>query len=251
MAVVDLSQDAFGRALLDVYGGRSELPLILERDDGWSGPAVQASFFFESYEAWPVWERRAIGLAEGSVLDLGAGGRHAVHLQERGHDVTTVDWSPGAVEVARERGVRDARLADVVSFEAERTWDTFLLMCGNLGIAGDWEPTRALLRRLAGMASDAAILIGDSVDPASDDPDDIVYERRNADAGSHRGHVRLRLRYGETLSPWWEQLNVPPEDVAELVLGTGWQIRVHERDGEDHVVILRRAKVRDPADAGI
>jgi SAM-dependent methyltransferase len=241
VAVIEPSEDAFGQALLDVHRGRSGPPLILERDDGWSGPAVPASFFFEPYEAWPAWERRAIDRAQGAVLDLGAGaGRHAVHLQERRHEVTTVDWSSGAVEVCRRRGVRDARLADIDSFDADRTWDTFLLMCGNLGLGGDWEPSRGLLRRLADMASDDAVLIGDSVDPASDDPDDVAYERGNARAGFHRGHIRLRLRYGETLTPWWDQLNVPPDDVAELVRATGWRLELHERHGEDHVVVLRR-----------
>lgn len=48
------------------------------------------------------------------------------------------------------------------------------------------------------MASEDAILIGDSVDSESDDPDDIAYERRNAKAGSHRESRPLRLRYGGT-----------------------------------------------------
>ncbi len=81
------------------------------------------------------------GSAVGAVLDLGAGaGRHSVHLQDWGHEVTAVDASPGAVAVCRARGIRDVRLADLRSLEADRRWDTVLLMCGNLGLAGDWTP---------------------------------------------------------------------------------------------------------------
>jgi hypothetical protein len=41
-----------------------------------------------------------------------------------------------------------------------------------------WEPTRALLRRLAQRTSTGGVLIGDSIDPASDDPVDLGYEER-------------------------------------------------------------------------
>ena len=48
------------------------------------------------------------------------------------------------------------------------------------------------------------LLIGDSVDPTSDDPDDLAYESRNEEAGFQRGHVRLRLHYGDLVTPWWD-----------------------------------------------
>jgi hypothetical protein len=62
------SEDAFGRALLDHHEGRLGPPLILERDDGSSGPAMQPEKFFLPHEAWPWWERYVVGLAAGAVL---------------------------------------------------------------------------------------------------------------------------------------------------------------------------------------
>ena len=111
-------------------------------------------------------------------------------------------------------------------------------MCGNLGLAGDWEPTRRLLRRLASMTVPGGVLIGDSVDP--DDPDDLDYQERNRRAGFHRGRVRLRIRYGDLVSPWWELFNIPPAEVEELVDGTGWTLEEQQREGDDHLVVLRR-----------
>ena len=145
-------QDAFGRALLDQHEGRSS-DLLLESDDGSLGPAdVQPAAFFLPRPAWPPWEQHVLSLATGAVLDLGAGaGRHSLHLQDSGHDVTAVDASPGAVAVCRARGIRDVRLADLTRLETEQRWDTVLLMCGNLGLAGDWVPTRRLLTRLGTM----------------------------------------------------------------------------------------------------
>lgn len=212
---------------------------MLERDDGSIGPAMQPEEFFLPHEAWPWWEQHALGLTEGSVLDLGAGaGRHSIHLQGLGHEVTAVDSSPGAVAVCRARGVRDVRLADLTTLRADRQWETLLLMCGNLGLAGDWEPTRRLLTQLGAMTVPGGLLIGDSVDP--DDPDDLDFQVRNRGAGFHLGRVRLRLRYGDVVTPWWELLNLPPAGIEMLVDGTGWMIEEHLRDGDDHLVVLRR-----------
>ena len=111
-------------------------------------------------------------------------------------------------------------------------------MCGNLGLAGDWEPTRQLLRQLGEMTVPGGLLIGDSVDP--DDPDDLEYQERNRRAGFHRGRVRLRLRYRDLVSAWWNLLNLPPADIEALVDRTGWRLEEHVIEGDDHLVVLRR-----------
>ena len=242
MGILDATQGAFGRALLDHHHGRGGPALILESDDGSSRPAdPQPREFFLPFEEWAPWEQQLIAMAEGAVLDLGAGaGRHSLYLQELGHDVTAVDVSPGAVAVCRARGIRDVRSADLREFATEGAWDTVLLMCGNLGLAGDWEPTRVVLKRLAQMTSTSGVLIGDSVDPTSDDPEDLAYEDRNEEAGFHRGHVRLRLHYGDLLTPWWDQINFPPEVIDALVDGTGWSVVERLGDTEGYGVVFRR-----------
>jgi SAM-dependent methyltransferase len=107
--------DAWGRALLDHHAGREVPTPVLEVDDGGSGPAMHPEWFFRTFDTWDWWERELLPeIDRGPVLDLGCGaGRVALYLQERGLDVTAVDVSPGAVEVCRARGVRDARVGDL------------------------------------------------------------------------------------------------------------------------------------------
>lgn len=82
---------------------------IIERDDGFLGAVKPV--YFAPVTQWPAVERRAPRWVRGRVLDASVGaGRAALELQRRGRSIVGIDVSPGAVEVARGRGVRDARL---------------------------------------------------------------------------------------------------------------------------------------------
>ena len=47
---------------------------------------------------------------------------------------------------------------------------------------------------------------------------------------------RLRIRYRDLIGPWFEYLIVSPDEMAEIVEGTGWEIRHLIRD-EDSVYV--------------
>jgi len=245
MPVLDPTDDAFGAALADHAAGVTAGPeLILEVDDGHRTPALPPAWFFLPDSSWSPKEREVLGHARpaGPVLDLGAGaGRHAVWFQSRGHEVTAVDASPGAIEVCRARGVADARLGDLTDPPADKPWSTVLLMCGNLGLAGGWDETRALLTRLAPRCTPGAVVIADTIDPtALGDEHSRAHVARNLAAGRPPGQIRLRLHYGARTTPWWDLLNVPVADVAPLVAGTGWTVATHLVASLDHYVVLRQ-----------
>jgi SAM-dependent methyltransferase len=89
-------------------------------------------------------EERLLGLAAGPVLDIGCGpGRHLVALQRRGVGATGVETSRRAVQIARARGgeVIEGSIFDVPE---QTSWETALLLDGNIGIGGD--PERLLAR---------------------------------------------------------------------------------------------------------
>ena len=117
-AVLDRDQDAFGHLLMDLTAGQSVVEVV-ERDDGcvFTG---DPSYYLAPFRSWWPQERRAMRFVRGRVLDVGCGaGRVAVHLQERGLDVVGIDVSPLAVEIARRRGLADARLGTLATALAE------------------------------------------------------------------------------------------------------------------------------------
>lgn len=218
--------DAFGAAMRDHHDGE-DAPEIIERDDGWIGSHSVAAYF-QGPESWPAIVTRALDRVEGRVLDVGCGpGSHALSLQEQGHGVTGIDVSPGAIEVARDRGVEDVRQVDVATvteaFDPD-TFDAVIMMGNNFGLVGTADTAPERLSDLATVATDDAILVAQSRDPTvTDDEHHLTYHQRNRDQGRLPGALRIRVRYEVYATLWHDYLLAAPETMADLAEGTGWE----------------------------
>jgi SAM-dependent methyltransferase len=193
-----------------------------------------AEWFFAEHHEWVEAERAAFELVRGRVLDIGAGaGRHSLEAQRRGLEAVAIDISPGAVDVCRRRGVRDARLLPLQEVDERLgVFDTVLLLCGNLGLAGGAGETSALLERLRGLTATDARIVFDTVDPHVDnDETDLAYLARNRERGRMPGLVTIRIRYGGLATPWYDLLCASPEELEELAAATGWRL-AWRRDAE-------------------
>jgi SAM-dependent methyltransferase len=224
--------DAFGRMLLDGIG-----PEIVERDDGFIDASRMG--YFAPVRGWAAVERRALRFVRGRVLDVGVGaGRVALELQARGREVVAIDVSPGAVEVARRRGVRDVRLLAFEDVDASLGhFDTVVMYGNNFGLFASPAKARRLLRRLRPFV--ARIVAGSNDPYATEDPAHLAYQERNRGRGRMSGQLRLRVRYREVIGDWFEYLIVSPEEMAEIVEDADWRIRRLVRDeGSYYVAVL-------------
>ncbi len=224
--------DAFGEMLR--AGADAE---IVERDDGY----IQGSTlsYFAPVRRWAAVERRALRFVRGRVLDVGVGaGRVALELQARGREVVAIDVSPGAVEVARSRGVRDVRLLAFEDVDAALgRFDTVVMYGNNFGLFASRAKARRLLRRLRPLAGR---IVACSNDPyATKDPAHLAYQERNRARGRMSGQLRVRIRYRTLADPWFDYLIVSPDEMAEIVDGTGWKIRrLVQDEGSSYVAVL-------------
>jgi SAM-dependent methyltransferase len=111
-----------------------------------------------------AWEQLALHQCRGRVLDAGAGaGAHTLALQQKGFEVTAIDLSPGAVEVMKELGVKNALCQDFFHFR-ESGFDTLLLLMNGAGMAGKLEGLRKLLSHAKKMLNPKGQILIESTD---------------------------------------------------------------------------------------
>jgi SAM-dependent methyltransferase len=226
MSKLTRRQDAFGAEVLAFFEGRAATEII-ERDDGdicLSGGPQQ---YFADARDWPVHERKAIRLARGRVLDIGCGaGRVALHLQARGHPVTAIDVSPLAIKVCKARGVTDARVMSITQIGKKLgAFDTLIMYGNNFGLFGSAARAARLLRRFAGMTGAHARIIAESLDPyRTSDPIHLAYHRLNRLRGRMPGQARIRVRYRDCATPYFDYLLVSPVEMRRIAAATGWKL---------------------------
>ncbi|GAA1885355.1 class I SAM-dependent methyltransferase [Asanoa iriomotensis] len=250
--------DAFGELVRDALavhtgvgprplaGGRLPRPVIeiIERDDGLINGAPAAPYL-DPPSAWPDHDHRALSRVRGRVLDIGVGaGRIALELQQRGVPVTGLDVSSGAIEVCRRRGVRDLVLATVDEHAAAGPrYDTFLLLGNNLGLIGGADRAPAFLAALAALARPGAQVIAHGTDPYNTtDPVHTAYHRLNRARGRLGGQLRLRVRYRELTTDWFDYLVCSVDELRELVAGTPWRVTdIDDADAPYYLATLELA----------
>jgi SAM-dependent methyltransferase len=240
--------DAYGEMMLAALDSGEEMLEIVERESGF----IMASRFgpdayFAPYPKWPSRQRRALRLARGRVLDVGAGaGRVSLHLQEKGHDVVAIDASPGAVDVCKRRGVRDARVLRVEDVdESLGLFDTVVMYGNNLALLASKTRGRRLLRGLARVTSERAHILGECLDPyTTDDPVHLAYHEHNRRRGRMGGQIRIRIRYREVATPWFDYLFLSRPELEELLAGTGWRLaRTFEDDPSLYIAVIEKAQL--------
>jgi SAM-dependent methyltransferase len=128
-------------------------PLFLRRTDGWLLPLE-----VERWCAGPdPADLTVLDRCHGSVLDIGCGpGRLVAALAARGRMSLGIDVSPAAVAHTLRSGGSALVRSVFDPLPREGSWDTALLMDGNIGIDGD---PPALLSRMAGVVGPAGSLI--------------------------------------------------------------------------------------------
>jgi len=242
------SKDGYGALLLSCVktSGRGMFE-ISERVDGFIAASTWPQRYFGDYRSWSVRERQAIHLAKGRILDIGCGaGRFTLHLQHKGHEVTGIDSSRGAVKVCRLRGVKDARLMSIDSIRSFRpgSFDTVLMMGNNFGLFGGFNKAKRLLKQLHVITSDGGQIIAEAVDPyQTSEALHLAYHRSNRARGRMSGQLRIRIRHENIVGGWFDYLLVSRKEMKEILAGTGWELRkVLSVDGPRYTVVLAKAK---------
>jgi SAM-dependent methyltransferase len=238
-------RDAFGREIHDHQLGREHGCEIVERDDGFIDTSGGPEAYFTSFVKWPTHEKKAMTYAAGHVLDIGCGaGRTSLYLQKKGLRVTATDASPLAIKTCKLRGVRDARVIPIEKLSPRiGTFDAVVMMGNNFGLFGGEARGRRLLRVLHRMTSKDARIIAESTDPyTTTNPCHLRYHAFNRRRGRMAGQLRIRVRYQDITSAWFDYLLAAPDEMRNILKGTGWKIErlIRAANAPQYIAVICR-----------
>lgn len=161
---IQTMKDLFGKAILDYQTNNSPEDLITETTIS-EEDEMSVAYLFRSYNEMPNMEQKALQLAKGKILDVGCGaGSHSLYLQnELNLEVTAIDISSNAIQACSLRGIKDARVQDVMTLENE-TYDTILLLMNGAGMCGKLKNIPNFLVKLKSLLNPGGQILLDSSD---------------------------------------------------------------------------------------
>lgn len=233
--------DAFGRMVADFHReSLAERPVYRRDDDHVSEAHLEG--YFADYDDWSDLEKRMVEEMSGTVLDAGCGvGRTALWAGERGHDVLGIDRSPGAVRVARNRGVEHALVGDMTELPFRGGFDTALVVGKQLGLGRSRADLWDTLIELAAVTEPGGRLVADLNDPTHPDTRGDPDYRADRDLGEGLAYRRFRVEYDGLVGPWTDLLMVTPEALERVVAGTPWALdELLDGAGSAYGVVLVR-----------
>ncbi len=129
-------KDIFGTAIKAWYYDRDPTDIIVHSPN-FDDDIIEVAYLLRDFKEMPPIEKKALENCAGKVLDIGCGaGSHELYLQNNKNlQVTGIDISPGVIEVAKERGLKDARYINFFDLNNEK-FDTLLFLMNGTGIVG-------------------------------------------------------------------------------------------------------------------
>ena len=231
------NNDPMGAAIRDYQnnGKASRLRVLSSMFDEDEMPVAH---LFRTFNQMPRLEQKALSMAKGRVLDIGAGaGCHALALQERGLEVKAIDISPLSCEVMKERGVKDVECVNLFNPQLQGKYDTLLLLMNGTGIAGKLNRLSMLLNRLKELLAEGGQILIDS--------SDLKYIYENEDGSMdidlnapYYGEVDYQMQYKNVKGEPFDWLYTDPMLLASISKQCGLNCEIVE-EGENYDFLAR------------
>ena len=158
-----VSNDPFEQAFFDFQEGDKKARVIVHNNKG-DDENMPVSYFFRSFKEMPKLEKLALKHCSGKILDIGAGsGCHAIHLQNKGFDITALDIRPGFVEVMKKQGIKKTVLSDIQKYKEEK-FDTLLMLMNGIGFTKDFIGLKKFLASAKELLNPGGQILLDSSD---------------------------------------------------------------------------------------
>lgn len=230
-------KDPMGRAIYEYFttGKAGKLRVFSSQFDEDELPVKD---LFRTLEQMPLLEQKALQLAYGRILDVGAGsGCHSLVLQEMGKESLAIDISPWAVEVMKKRGI-DACLTNVFDMGFTGRFDTILMLMNGSGIIGKLKNMPAFLTRVKQLLAPGGCVLMDSTDLR------YLYEDEDGSylvdlAADYYGEVDFQMQYGKVKGEPFDWLYIDFDTLSAYATPYGFRVeKVMEGEHYDYLARL-------------
>lgn len=231
------NNDPMGAAIRD-YQSKGKASRLRVLSSMFDEDEMPVGHLFRTFNQMPRLEQKALSMAKGRVLDIGAGaGCHALALQERGLEVKAIDISPLSCEVMKERGVKDAECVNLFNPQLQGKYDTLLLLMNGTGIAGKLNRLPMLLNRLKELLAEGGQILIDS--------SDLKYIYENEDGSMdidlnapYYGEVDYQMQYKNVKGEPFDWLYTDPMLLVSISKQCGLNCEIVE-EGENYDFLAR------------
>jgi SAM-dependent methyltransferase len=230
----------FASALAAYAGGETDVELRLRSSLG-ENEALPVGFFFRTPDELMDFERYALELCRGRVLDLGAGaGPHTLALQSVGRRVVAVEGSADVARLLRARGASSVVHADF------RYWwrpgfDTVLMLMNGLGPVGTLAGLDRFLAHAPRCLAPGGQLLVDGAEAAPSRPSRAAEAASWPPAGEYPGEAWIELSRAGRVGRPFRELYIDPGTLARHATRAGWRLDV-VFEGGDGTYLARLAR---------
>ena len=156
--------DPMGAAIHDFHKKGAPAGKLVVHSSMFEDDEIPVDGLFRSFAQMPVLEQTALRMAEGRILDVGAGsGCHSLALKSMGKEPVAIDISPLSVAVMTEKGI-DARLVNLYDEGFKEKFDTVLMLMNGSGIIGRLENMETFFRKMKQILAPGGCVLMDSSD---------------------------------------------------------------------------------------
>ena len=235
------NKDPMGYAIADFYakGKAGKLRVFSSQFEEDEIPVAQ---LFRTYDEMPDLEQKALELAQGKILDCGAGsGCHALALQDMGKDVEAIDISPRSVEVMQKRGIQHAYCVNLFDDNFLHRYDTILMLMNGSGIIGKLENMGAFFAKMKQVLNPGGCIYMDSSDLRylfEDEDGSFLVDL----AGGYYGEIDFQMQYKQVKGEPFDWLYVDFQTLSYYAQETGFKAELgQEGEHYDYLACLKLA----------
>lgn len=215
--ILSPAKDPMGAAIKD-YSSSGKAGRLRVLSSMFEEDEIPVRHLFRSFDEMSDIEQKAISMARGRTLDVGAGaGCHSILLD----NVLAIDISPLSCETMQERGIKEVQCINLFDERLAGPFDTILMLMNGTGIVGKLKNMPAFLDRVRQLLNPGGQILVDS--------SDLKYLYENEDGtydidplGTYYGEIDYQMIYKNVKGEPFDWLYVDFETLKMITESNGF-----------------------------